>query len=396
MRKKPINTGFTRFLKDERFIEWKLFPSTELDKYWEDILQRNPEKRKDFEQAERYFRDIVQFSIPVLPQEKKLEAMKRLKQSLRARNRQRVLLRNVSVAAASVALFIASLFYFQHATDKPGGELTSHDNYIVGNELDSENILFISGNKTATFQGNVDIEMQDDKTARVKSERAEEVEISMEQHALNKLIVPYGKRSEIVLADGTRAWLNSGSTLEFPSTFSGDKREVSLTGEMYVEVAPDSKKRFVVHASGYDITVHGTKFNVSAYSGVPSHVVLVEGSVGLQAEETREVMLSPNEQAIYSATTGTFETSIVDVLAFTSWKEGYLTFDDTPVTEVLKQIERYYNLSFNLNDAVSFKGITCTGKIILSENLDNVMATLSLLSGTEYKRENRAIYIYKK
>jgi transmembrane sensor len=86
----------------------------------------------------------------------------------------------------------------------------------------------------------------------------------------------------------------------------------------------------------------------------------------------------------------------VDVLAFTSWKEGYLTFDDTPVTEVLKQIERYYNLSFNLNDAVSFKGITCTGKIILSENLDNVMATLSLLSGTEYKRENRAIYIYKK
>jgi hypothetical protein len=300
------------------------------------------------------------------------------------------------VAVASVALFIASLFYFQHATDKPGGEPAFHDNYIVGNELDSENILFISGNKTATFQGNVDIKMQDDKTARVKSERAKEVEISMEEHAMNKLIVPHGKRSEVVLADGTHVWLNSGSTLEFPSTFSGDKREVSLTGEMYVEVASDSKKRFVVHASGYDINVHGTKFNVSAYSGVPSHVVLVEGSVGLQAEETREVILSPNEQAIYSTTTGTFETREVDVLAYTSWKEGYLTFDDTPVTEVLKQIERYYNLSFNLDDTVSFKGVTCTGKIILSENLDNVMTTLSLISGTEYERENRAIYIYKK
>ncbi|MDI9604606.1 MAG: FecR domain-containing protein [Bacteroidota bacterium] len=396
MRKRPTNTDFTRFLKDERFIEWKLFPSAELEEYWEDILQRNPEKREDFEQAERYFRDIVQFSLPMLPQEKKLEAMKRLKQSLHARNRRRVLLRAVSVAAAAVALFIVSLFYIQHATDKLGGEPASHDNYIVGNELDSENILFISGSKTATFQGNVDIEMQDDKTARVKSEQAKDTEISMEQHAMNKLIVPYGKRSEIVLADGTRAWLNSGSTLEFPSTFSGDKREVFLTGEMYVEVAPDSKKRFVVHASDYNITVHGTKFNVSAYSGVPSHVVLVEGSVGLQVEEAREVMLSPNEQAIYSATTGTFETREVDVLAFTSWKEGYLTFNDTPVTEVLKQIERYYNLSFNLDDAVTFKGITCTGKIILSKNLDNVMATLSLLSGTEYKRENRAIYIYKK
>ena len=324
MRKRPINTGITRFLKDERFIEWKLLPSAELDKYWKDILQRNPKKREDFEQAERYFRDIIQFSLPVLPQEKKLEAMKCLKQSLRARNRRRVILRNVSVAVASVALFIASLFYFQHATDKPGGEPAFHDNYIVGNELDSENILFISGNKTATFQGNVDIKMQDDKTARVKSERAKEVEISMEEHAMNKLIVPHGKRSEVVLADGTHVWLNSGSTLEFPSTFSGDKREVSLTGEMYVEVASDSKKRFVVHASGYDINVHGTKFNVSAYSGVPSHVVLVEGSVGLQAEETREVILSPNEQAIYSTTTGTFETREVDVLAYTSWKEGYL------------------------------------------------------------------------
>ena len=122
MRKRPINTGITRFLKDERFIEWKLLPSAELDKYWKDILQRNPKKREDFEQAERYFRDIIQFSLPVLPQEKKLEAMKCLKQSLRARNRRRVILRNVSVAVASVALFIASLFYFQHATDKPGGE----------------------------------------------------------------------------------------------------------------------------------------------------------------------------------------------------------------------------------------------------------------------------------
>lgn len=222
-----------------------------------------------------------------------------------------------------------------------------------------------------------------------------ERELAIEKQAMNRLIVPHGKRSEIVLADGTKVWLNSGSSIEFPSAFTGETREVLLSGEIYVQVAPDKKRPFIVHTPNYKVKAYGTQFNVSAYAPSSSSVILVEGSVGVQAGETKEVMLSPNEQAIYTASTETFETRSVDVLAYTSWKDGYLTFDDTPVTEVLKQIERYYNLSFNLDEAVSFKGITCTGKIILSENLDNVMTTLSLISGTKYKRENRTIYIYK-
>ncbi|HBX18829.1 MAG TPA: iron dicitrate transport regulator FecR, partial [Porphyromonadaceae bacterium] len=81
---------------------------------------------------------------------------------------------------------------------------------------------------------------------------------------------------------------------------------------------------------------------------------------------------------------------------FISWKNGYLTFEDTPVIEALKQIERYYNLSFNFDEEVSFQGLTCTGKIILSDNLDNVMTTLALISSTTYKKEDTQIYIYKK
>ena len=254
----------------------------------------------------------------------------------------------------------------------------------------------MTGDQTTTFQGNVDIEIEENKTARVRSEQAAEAEISIEQHATNKLIVPYGKRSEILLSDGTRAWLNSGSTLEFPSAFSGKRREVFLSGEMYIEVAPMKDKSFVVHTPGYNVKVYGTKFNVSAYSGTPSNVVLVEGRVSLQTAEKEELFLSPKEQAVFSETTRTFDTREVDIRSFISWKEGYLTFADTPVTDALKQIERYYNLSFNLDNNVSFKGLTCTGKIILSDNLDNVMTALSLISGTEYKRENNRIYIYKK
>ena len=167
-----------------------------------------------------------------------------------------------------------------------------------------------------------------------------------------------------------------------------------LSGEMYIEVAPDKNKTFYVHTSGYDVKVYGTKFNVSAYPGSVSSVVLVEGSVSLKStdKEKEEVYLSPEEQAIYSESTGTFDTRKVDVRSFISWKEGYLT----SVTEVLKQIERYYNLSFNYGDDVSLQGLTCTGKIILSDNLNNVMTALALISSTKYKKENNTIYIYTK
>ncbi len=394
MRENIKHADFTRFLKDETFIEWKLFPTDELDAYWCDFLHRYPEERKNFEMAEKHFSNI-RISSHTVSSEKKTEAIKRLEQSLRAYDHKRRLRHFTYAAAACAVLLILSVFYiFNDAASEE--ELMANSNYIVGNELESEDILFVTGNKTSSFQGNVDITIENDKTVRVRSENTEDAEISIEQDAMNKLIVPYGKRSEIILSDGSRAWLNSGSTLEFPSSFSGEKREVVLYGEMYIEVEPDKAKPFVVRTAEYDVRVYGTKFNVSSYTGVQSTVVLVEGSVGLSIDTKKEELkLSPNEQAIFYNETKSFETKEVDIEEFTSWKDGYLTFKDTPVTEVLKQIERYYNLSFEYENDISFKDKTCTGKIILSDNLDNVMTTLTLISSTKYQLIDKQIYIYK-
>ncbi|MFA5650506.1 MAG: FecR domain-containing protein [Proteiniphilum sp.] len=394
MREKTSNIDFTRFLKDETFIEWKLFPTDELDSYWNDFLQQHPEERKNIELAEKHFCNVT-ISSHKLPREKKREAIKRLDQSLRTYNRKRNLRRFTYAAAACATLLVISVFYIQKGMNQSGEDLIASSNYIVGNELESEDILFITGNKTISFRSNVDIQIDDGQTAQVRSEDEGTEEISIEQHTINKLIVPYGKRSQITLSDGTRVWLNSGSSLEFPSTFAGKTREIHLSGEMYIEVAPDKEKSFYVHTSAYEVKVYGTKFNISSYSGSLSSVVLVEGSVSLRSDDEQEVFLSPEEQAVYSESTGTFETRKVNVHAFTSWKEGYLTFEDTPITEALKQIGRYYNLSFNFDDDVSFHGLTCTGKIILSNNLDNVMKALTLISSTKYRKEDKLIYIYK-
>ncbi|WP_286854003.1 FecR family protein, partial [Proteiniphilum sp. UBA5259] len=130
----------------------------------------------------------------------------------------------------------------------------------------------------------------------------------------------YGKRSTLTLSDGSKVWLNSGSVLEFPAQFGSKKREIRLTsGEMYIEVIPDSQKPFHVHTSDFNVKVYGTKFNVSAYADSPRSVVLVEGRVSLQPVNKKETFLSPSEQAVYSDN-GTFNTQKVDVTQFISWK----------------------------------------------------------------------------
>ncbi|MDD3909670.1 MAG: DUF4974 domain-containing protein, partial [Proteiniphilum sp.] len=118
----------------------------------------------------------------------------------------------------------------------------------------------------------------------------------------------------------------------------------------------------------------------------------VEGSVSLQLSEKEELFLIPNEQAVYSES-NLFSKRAVDTEPFISWKDGYCTFDKTPMTDVLQQIGRYYNLSFNFENDVNLQKRTCTGKIYLSENLDNVMTTIALLTSTKYDKQENRIYI---
>ena len=384
---------FIRYLKDDKFIEWKLFQTDELNLYWAEFLEKNPKEKDNIVLADQHFQRI-RFSSDGLSKEIKLGALKRLEQSLNEFSRKRRIFRCVYIGAASVAILILSVVCINKIESRFFDKQMASNDYIVGSELTSEDILFISGNKTESFKNDIDIQIDGNKKARVKDGNDEEKNVDIVQDAINKLIIPYGKRSKVVLSDGTKVWLNSGSTLEFPTRFSENSREIKLSGEIYIEVTQDKKKPFLIHTPEYNVRVYGTKFNVSSYSGSTSSVVLVEGSVGLQSANKKELYLSPNEQAVYTGS-GTFKTKKIDVNPFICWKDGYLIFEDTPISEVLSRISRYYNLSFNYEKDTTLKEQTCTGKIILSDNLDNVLTTLSLISSTQYRKENNLIYIYK-
>jgi hypothetical protein len=290
-------------------------------------------------------------------------------------------------AVAVIALIILGIKLFSLTPEslvRPDKEI------IIGEVLNNKDIQLITSGKTISFDNDVEVSLNDEGTVEVTQRDNDVTRLAVNHDQINSLIVPFGKRSTLRLADGTKVWLNSGSVLEFPTQFSGKNREIKLaSGEMYIEVAHDKEKPFYVHTPDFKLRVYGTKFNL--YDNSPGSVVLVEGSVSVQSG-TEEMFLNPNEQLLISRGKAP-ERQTVDVTHYISWKDGYLLLENTPMTDVLDKVERYYNLSFNYEQDVNLKKRTCSGKIYLSENLDNVMTTITLLSATQFKKENNRIYI---
>lgn len=169
--------------------------------------------------------------------------------------------------------------------------------------------------------------------------------------------VPRGMKEKVVLPDNTSVWLNAESTLKYPQHF-GKTRTVYLSGEAYFEVTKDAKHPFIVSTPEMKVKVLGTGFDVSAYPGDKQiKTTLVHGRVmafhvNSNGDIENKVILSPGEQSIFSVTTKTFAVKKVNTTNYTAWKDGYLIFEDSPLTEVIKKIDRWYNVKMLVNDKV--------------------------------------------
>ena len=168
----------------------------------------------------------------------------------------------------------------------------------------------------------------------------------------NEIVIPRGGEYVLTLADGTSVCLNAGSKLRFPVQFSGNMRRVELEGEGYFQVVRDEKKPFVVEASGVNITVLGTEFNVSNYpENLNVQTTLVEGSVKVVSERDGDVyILQPGEQAVFDKSSGELHVAAVDVSYATAWKEGRLRFRDRPLKEIMDFISRWYDVDVEYRD----------------------------------------------
>lgn len=383
----PLN-----FLQEKDFITWRLTGDPSLERIWKDYLELHPEEKEAFETAIRRFSHIKLNPERLTPAEESA-LCERIRLANEKRNARRFRLYVIRYAAAACILLATGLSFY--LTSKKGNEapLLLSENLTAGENLEKENICLITGDKSTSF--NQDVHVQINKEGAMLVEEVgsgKSAVVETDKSSLNKLVVPYGKRSQLILPDGSKAWINSGSILEFPSSFTGNRRMVNLSGEMFIEVAKDSGKPFFVNTPGFQVKVYGTQFNISAYQDNDAQsVVLVSGSVSFTTGNKKETYLQPNEMLVYK--NREIGKSKVEVERYISWKEGYLLLENTPITTVLKDIERYYNLTFEIPEEADVSARTCTGKLYLSDDPDNVLKAVGILASIRYTRDGKTIHL---
>jgi len=223
-------------------------------------------------------------------------------------------------------------------------------------------------------------------------------ESRQEKLTFNELTVPYGKKFHLVLSDGTKIYLNSGSTLKYPQKFmKGNTRQVFLEGEGYFSVAKDINHTFIVTTGDMDVRVLGTEFNVSSYTeDSTAHTVLVEGAVSIYEKDNKfysenGLVMEPGYKAEMNKNSGNISLEKVDTEIYTGWTEGKIIFKNTPFTVIRKKLERHYNVSIqNNNKALDEKTYNAVFDI---ESIEQVLKTLNEHYPIEYTYKKNEIII---
>ncbi len=209
----------------------------------------------------------------------------------------------------------------------------------------------------------------------------------------------YGVKSRVTLPDGSVVFLNSGSRLNYPSQFTGEERQVSLSGEAYFEVTHNADKPFVVHTGKARTKVYGTHFNISAYSQDNKvETTLLEGRVGISLgpDESgmEEIILAPDQQAICNLKTNKISIRKVDASLTTVWKEGRCYFENESFASIAKKLERTFNVGIVISSPElarqSFNGLFSKNR-----NIFQLLDVMKINSHFSYKVVNDTIFINK-
>lgn len=348
-------------------------------------IEADEENRKHFNQLQAVWASV---EIDVAAQHGKAapEEVRMIMKRIRGKRRQPVVFYlSAAAAVAAIALLLLYLPFSKENTydyEKALAGIADRKEITLTVEADREIELTDSSAVIAySRQGNILI----NDTLEVKKE---------EKAALNTIHVPYGKRSVVLLEDGTRIHLNSGSSLAYPATFASDKREVYLEGEAYFEVAKEEKRRFVVQTAYRAVEVLGTQFNVWAdKSEALFETVLVTGKIGLESNNGK-IELAPEQFYGYSAATDREEVKTVDVKDYISWIEGRLRFKREPLSRVLKKLEKAYNIQITLLDS-TYLNYQITGSLDLKNTPEETLEVVMKILIPNYDSRKQHLYQIK-
>lgn len=210
---------------------------------------------------------------------------------------------------------------------------------------------------------------------------------------MNEVYVPRGGEYSLVLADGTKVWLNARSTLRFSYPFDS-LRTVYLDGEAYFEVAHNAAKPFEVKTEENTLRVLGTKFNVRAYKEQPYQVTLLEGKVQISNGIDTEILV-PNNQLNQPSEAKTYEVIPVNAKLYSAWTKGVFEFNNASLKDIMCQLERWYNVEVDYATE-DLKDIRFTGSILKNESLGYALEMIQKISDVRFSKHNGRVLIEKK
>lgn len=361
----------TDFLNDDLFLFW--FYSREGD-YYRKIIAEYPDREPYLKEAMERLATL-KWEKASLPQKEVDDACLRLEQAIQTRkmSQRKHKLYKIGWLSASAAAAILILFVSLDGIWKKApavdylASLQVSDSVLTSDKIQ----LFVDEQLKETFESDPDLNYN-------------QMATDVTEGVLNKLVVSYGRRAHVTLCDGTKIWANAGTVLLFPTHFEDKKREIYVDGEIYIDVTPNPKKPFIVKTSDMGIKVLGTSFYVSAYrKDAEKSIVLVTGKVEVAASNGETVRILPNDRFRQSA--DRYVVDKVNVEDYGSWKDGQLSFRNTELSGILKQLSRYYNVKIVYDKQ---RPITCSGKLNLDDTIEQLLNTITETAPVVISKEN--------
>lgn len=288
--------------------------------------------------------------------------------------------RLMTLRAVSAAAFLAGVFWIGYALIHFYHDNNAISRFVLQTSaqiIESDEIrLLIPGKKDIEVtEPDANISYSENGIITINADTINQGNMDDEDIVFNQLIIPKGKRTQLLLADGTRMWVNSGTRIVYPSRFEKHKREIYVEGEVYLDVFRDEKAPFYVKTRDFQVKVLGTSFNISAYlSESTSSVVLVQGCVNVKNKLDEEVQLAPGQLVDITESVITSPKK-VDVEPYICWMKNMLMYTNESLGKVFSRLNLYYGMEFELDSEVALMRVS--GKLDLKEKLEDVLHTIA-------------------
>ena len=295
-------------------------------------------------------------------------------------------LRRIAAATSAAAAIIIGIVLWYERPETQQIVILDQDSLSPTITLASGETLYLNDSSANYNSGTTHINISGNQIRVTAKDTVHSTPLQTIQY--NTLNVPRGKNYALTLPDGTRVWVNALSQLKFPSSFSGNaKRQVELNGEGYFEVTRDTAHPFEVKTAQQTIIVTGTSFNISAYEDEINRTTLCSGKVTIKTLQGKQIPLTPGQQ-LATDLSGKTEITEVDTDIYTAWLNGVYYFDEKTLTEVFKELSKWFEISeVNYIDPALEKRLF-SGKLKKTDGLEVILRVIEQGSRSKITNEN--------